>query len=76
MPRTIPSKRRGDGARVGDVVAEVGAVVDPGDDQVGAAADQAELGEADAVDRGAVGRVADVAVAELDLLDASAASGW
>ena len=76
IPRTIPSKRRGDRARVGDVVAEVGAVVDPGDDQVGAAADQAQLGEADAVDRRAVGRVADVAVVEVDLLDGRAASGW
>ena len=70
-----PLERRGDGARVGDVVAEVGAVVDPGDDQVGAAADQAQLGEADAVDRGAVGGVADGAVAELDLLDAQRRAG-
>ena len=59
----------GDRARVGDVVAEVGAVVDPGDDQVGPVADQAQLGEAHAVDRRAVGRVALVAIAELDLLD-------
>ena len=44
-------------------------MVDAGDDQVGPAADQAELGEAHAVDRRAVGRVADVAVFELDLLD-------
>ena len=44
-------------------------MVDPGDDQVGPAAEQADLGEADAVDRGAVDRVADVAVSELDLLD-------
>ena len=36
-------QRRGDGARVGDVVAEVGAVVDAGDDQVGGeAVDQPE----------------------------------
>ena len=65
----------GDRARVGDVVAEVGAVVDPGDDQVGPVADQAQLGEADAVDRRAVGRVALVAVAELDLLDAQRRAG-
>ena len=45
-----PSKRRGNRAGIGDVVAEVGAVVDPGDDQVWSIADQAELGEADAVD--------------------------
>ena len=64
-----PLERRGDRARIGDVVAEVGAVVDPGDDQVGPAAAEAELGEADAVDRRAVGRVADVAVFEGDLLD-------
>ena len=70
-----PLQGRGDGPRVGDVVAEVGAVVDPGDDQVGAVADQAELGEADAVDRGAVGRVAAVAVVELDLLDAERRAG-
>ena len=36
----------------------------------GPAADQAELGEADAVDRRAVGGEAAVAVVELDLLDA------
>ncbi len=70
-----PLQRRRDRPRVGDVVAEVGAVVDPGDDQVGAIADQAQLGEADAVDRGAVGRVATVAVAELDLLDAEGRAG-
>ncbi len=50
-------------------------MVDPGDDQVGAAADQAQLGEADAVDRGAVGRVADTAVFERDLLDAERRAG-
>ena len=55
---------RGDGARVGDVVAEVGAVVDAGDDQLRLRPDQAELGEADAVDRRAVGREADGAVVE------------
>ena len=63
-------ERRRDRARVGDVVAEVGAVVDAGDDQVGLEAlDQPERGEAHAVDRRAVGRVADRAVAEVDLLD-------
>src|SRR5207342_2434176 len=70
-----PLQRRRHRARVGDVVAEVGAVVDAGDDQVRAAADQAQLGEADAVDRGAVGGVAAVAVAELDLLDAERRAG-
>jgi hypothetical protein len=65
----------GDRARVGDVVAEVGSVVDPGDDQVRAAADQAQLGEAHAVDRRAVRGVADVAVAELDLLDGQRRAG-
>ena len=59
----------GDRARVGDVVAEVGAVVDPGDDQVGPLADQAEVAEAHAVDRRAVGRVGDPAVVEPHLLD-------
>ena len=62
-------QRGGDGARVGDVVAEVGAVVDAGDDQVGGeAVDQPQRGEAHAVDGRAVGRVADGAVAEVDLL--------
>ena len=44
-------------------------MVDAGDDQVGLAPDQAELGEADAVDGRALGRVAARAVVELDLLD-------
>jgi hypothetical protein len=45
-------------------------VVDAGDDQVGReAVDQAERGEADAVDGRAVGRVADRPVAERHLLD-------
>ena len=45
-------ERGGDRAGVGDVVAEVGAVVDPRDDQLGLEAlDQAELGEAHAVHR-------------------------
>ena len=57
-------------AGVGDVVAEVRPVVDAGDDQVGReAVDQPERGEPDAVDRRAVGRVADRAVAERHLLD-------
>ena len=70
-----PLEGGGDRARVGDVVAEVGAVVDPGEDQVGPVADQAQLGEAHAVDRRAVGRVALVAVAELDLLDCQRRAG-
>ena len=74
-PEDDPLEGRRDRSRVGDVVAEVGAVVDPGDDQVGAAAEQAELGEADAVDRRAVGREAAVAVAELDLLDRQRRAG-
>ena len=65
-----PLERRGDGARVGDVVAEVRAVVDAGDDDVGLEAlDEPELREPDAVDRRAVGRVARRAVLEVDLLD-------
>ena len=69
-PSTSALERGGDRARVGDVVAEVGAVVDAGDDQVGLeAVDQPERREADAVDRRAVGRVADRPVAEVDLLD-------
>ena len=55
---------------VGDVVAEVGAVVDAGDDELGLEAlDRPSVGEAHAVDRRAVGRVADGPVAEVDLLD-------
>ena len=50
-------------------------MVDPGDDQVGPLADQAEVGEADAVDRGAVGGVADGAVVEVDLLDPERRAG-
>jgi hypothetical protein len=44
-------------------------VVDAGDDQVRALAEQPEVGEADAVDGGAVGGEAAGAVAELDLFD-------
>ncbi len=70
-----PLEGSGDGARIGDVVAEVGAVVDPRDDQVGTAPDQPELGEADAVDRRPVRRVAAIAVAELDLLHGQRRAG-
>ena len=63
-----PLQRGRDGARVGDVVAQVGAVVDAGHDEVGLeVADQAEVGEPHAVDRGAVARVADGAVVERHL---------
>ena len=76
QPEHDALERGGDGARVGDVVAEVGAVVDAGDDQLGLEAlDQPERREADAVDRRAVGRVADRAVAEVDLLDPQRAAG-
>ena len=64
-----PLERGRDGARVGDVVAEVRAVVDARDDQVGPEAlDQAERREAHAVDGRAVGREADRAVLERRLL--------
>ena len=54
-------QRGRDRTRVGDVVAEVGAVVDARDDQLGREAlDQPERREAHAVDRRAVGRVADL----------------
>ncbi len=42
----------------------------------GLLADQSELGEAHAVDRGAVGREADVPVVEVDFLDRQRLSGW
>ena len=41
----------------------------PGDDQLGPAAEQAELGKPDAVDRRALGGEAGGAVVEVDLLD-------
>ena len=50
-------------------------MVDPGDDQVGPAAEQPEVGEPHAVDRGSVGREAAIAVAELDLFDAQGGAG-
>ena len=50
-------------------------MIDPRDDQVRAAAQQPELGEADAVDRGAVGGEAVIAVAEIDLLDGERRAG-
>ncbi len=63
-------ERGGDRPRVGDVIAEVGAVVDPGDDQVGLEiVDQAERGEPHAVDGSAVACVADRAVLERHLLN-------
>ena len=65
-----PLERGGDGPGVRDVVAEVRAVVDAGHDDLGVeAVDEPELGEPDAVDRGAVGRIADRPVVEVDLLD-------
>ena len=71
-----PLERGGHGPRVGDVVAEVGAVVDPRDDQVGLLlAGQAEVGEPDAVHRGPVGREAGRAVVEGDLLDPQRRAG-
>ena len=69
-PEDDPLERGGDRPGVRDVVAEVGAVVDPGHDDVGLeAVDEPELGEPDAVDGRAVGRVADRPVVEVDLLD-------
>ncbi|MEZ4436924.1 MAG: hypothetical protein R3F65_31390 [bacterium] len=46
--------RASDGARVGDVVGEVGAAVDAADDEVGRARQQVVHGEVDAVGRAAV----------------------
>jgi hypothetical protein len=62
-------ERRGDGSRVGDVVAEIGAVVDARDDQLRPAAEQAQVGEPHAVHRGALGRVSDRPVVEVHLID-------
>ena len=56
-------------ARVGDVVAEVRAVVDAGDDQLRLEPDQAQSREPHAVHGRAVGREAGRAVAELHFLD-------
>ena len=63
-------QRRGDRAGVGDVVAEVRAVVGAGDDHLGLEpVDEAGRRQAHAVDGRAVRRVADRPVAEVDLLD-------
>ena len=68
-------ERRGHRARVSDVVAEVRAVVDPRHDQLGLEAlDQPQVGQAHAVDRRAVGGVADRPVVEVDLLRPTAAA--
>ena len=61
-------QRGGDGAGIGDVVAQVGAVVDPRHDQLRLEADQPEGGEPHAIDGGPVGRVTHAAVLEVDLL--------
>ena len=59
QPEHDALERRRDRARVGDVVAEIGAVVDPRDDYIGGeAVDQTEPRQAHAVDRRAVGRIA------------------
>ena len=59
MPSSVPSKVARHRPRVGDVVAEVGAVVDAGDDQVGGPVlEQVEHPEVDAVGGGAVDAVA------------------
>ena len=68
--------RGGHGPRVGDVVAEVRAVVDAGDHDLGPeAVHEAQVRQADAVDRRPVGGVADGAVAERDLGDEQRAAG-
>ena len=68
QPQHDALERRRDRARVGDVVAEVGPVVDARDDQLGLEADQAERRKAHAVDRRAVGGEAAAAVVERELL--------
>jgi hypothetical protein len=62
-------------ARVGDVVAEVRAVVDAGHDQLGLELDQAQGREANAVDGRAVRGVADAAVAEFHLVHPQGPAG-
>jgi hypothetical protein len=68
QPQHDPLERRGDRSRVGDVVAQVGAVVYARHDQLGLEVEQPERGEAHAVHGGAVGGEAARAVPELDLL--------
>jgi hypothetical protein len=68
-PEHDPLERGGDGAGVGDVVAEVGAQVDARHDQLGLGVEQPERGESHAVDGRPVGRVSDRSVAEVVLLD-------
>ena len=65
--------RRADRARVGDVVAEVRAVVDAGRDEVEAVPEVAEEGEADRVGRRAVDRVGERPVGKCPLADAQRA---
>ena len=62
--------RRADRARVGDVVTQVRAVVDPGRDEVEAVAEVAQEGEADRVGRRAVHRIRQRAVGERPLAHA------
>ena len=70
QPEQDPLQRRRDRARVGDVVAQVRAVVGARDDHLRLEALHEPGGrEPDAVDRCAVGRVAVGAVPELDALD-------
>jgi hypothetical protein len=64
-----PLERGGDGPRVGDVVPQVGAVVDARHDQLGLEVEQPQGRQPHAVHRRAVGREAAGAVAELHLLD-------
>ena len=64
-------------ARVGDVVAEVRAVVDAGDDELGLEAlDQPQPGQAHAVDRGSVGGEADSSVGKRRAPGPTAGGAW
>src|SRR6185369_13237013 len=60
---------RADGARIGDVVAQVRAVVDARRDEVEPVAEVAEEGEADGIGRRAIDRVGERAVLERPLAD-------
>ncbi len=76
QPEHDTLQRRGDGPRVGDVVAEVGAVVDAGHDDVGREAlRNPEARQAHAVHGGAVGRVPHGAVGEGHLFDPQRPAG-
>ncbi len=68
VDRALHGRRHGAG--IGKIPAGVGAEVDPGDDEVGARADVAADGEADAIGGSAVARNSGIAIGERNLGEA------